>query len=113
MTIARDLATRSSSSDLVRTDLYMADEVFFTGTAAEITPIREVDDRTVGDGHRGPVTKELQDAFFAATKGDDPELRGLAHLRRRLSDPLTTGSAPPAPDRCAPAHPRTLPRAAR
>ncbi len=43
---------------------------FFTGTAAEITPIREVDDRVVGEGHRGPVTKELQGAFFAATKGE-------------------------------------------
>ena len=41
-----------------------------SGTAAEITPIREVDDRTVGEGHRGPVTKELQGAFFAPTKGE-------------------------------------------
>ena len=56
----------------MRTDLYLADEVFFTGTAAEITPIREVDDRAIGEGHRGPVTKELQEAFFAATKGEDP-----------------------------------------
>jgi branched-chain amino acid aminotransferase len=72
MTIARDLGFPVVEENLVRTDLYTADEVFFTGTAAEITPIREVDDRTVGAGHRGPVTKALQDAFFAATKGDDP-----------------------------------------
>ncbi|HET9310425.1 MAG TPA: branched-chain amino acid transaminase [Actinomycetota bacterium] len=72
MTIARDLGFPVIEQNLVRTDLYTADEVFFTGTAAEITPIREVDDRTVGAGHRGPVTKSLQDAFFAATKGDDP-----------------------------------------
>ena len=72
MTIARDLGFPVVEQNLVRTDLYTADEVFFTGTAAEITPIREVDDRTVGAGHRGPVTKSLQDAFFAATKGDDP-----------------------------------------
>ena len=72
MTIARDLGFPVVEENLVRTDLYTADEVFFTGTAAEITPIREVDDRTVGAGHRGPVTKSLQDAFFAATKGDDP-----------------------------------------
>ena len=69
----------------MRTDLYNADECFFTGTAAELTPIREVDDRAVGDGHRGPVTKELQYAFFAATKGEDPEARRLAHLRQRVS----------------------------
>ncbi len=73
MTIARDLGFSVIEENLVRTDLYTADEVFFTGTAAEITPIREVDDRTVGVGHRGPVTKALQDAFFAATKGDDPK----------------------------------------
>jgi branched-chain amino acid aminotransferase len=70
--IARDQGYEVMERDLVRTDLYLADEVFFTGTAAELTPIREVDDRTVGAGHRGPVTKELQDVFFAATRGDDP-----------------------------------------
>jgi branched-chain amino acid aminotransferase len=72
ITIATDLGIEVIERNLVRTDLYMADEVFFTGTAAELTPIREVDDRTVGAGHRGPVTKQLQDAFFAATSGHDP-----------------------------------------
>ena len=71
ITIARDLGYEVIEQELVRTDLYLADEVFFTGTAAEITPIREVDDRPVGIGHRGPVTKELQQAFYGATKGDD------------------------------------------
>ena len=52
--IARDLGFEVVERNLVRTDLYLADEVFFTGTAAELTPIREVDDRTVGAGHRGP-----------------------------------------------------------
>jgi branched-chain amino acid aminotransferase len=70
MTIARDLGYDVREENLVRTDLYNADEAFFTGTAAEITPIREVDDRVVGEGHRGPVTKELQGAFFSATKGE-------------------------------------------
>jgi branched-chain amino acid aminotransferase len=70
LTIARDLGYDVTEENLVRTDLYHADECFFSGTAAEITPIREVDDRTVGEGHRGPVTKELQGAFFAATKGE-------------------------------------------
>ena len=69
-TIARDLGYEVTEENLVRTDLYNADECFFTGTAAEITPIREVDDRPVGEGHRGPITKELQGAFFAATKGE-------------------------------------------
>jgi branched-chain amino acid aminotransferase len=70
MTIARDLGYEVREENLVRTDLYNAEEAFFTGTAAEITPIREVDDRVVGEGHRGPVTKELQGAFFSATKGE-------------------------------------------
>jgi branched-chain amino acid aminotransferase len=69
-TIARDLGYEVAEENLARTDLYNADECFFTGTAAEITPIREVDDRIVGEGHRGPITKELQGAFFAATKGE-------------------------------------------
>jgi branched-chain amino acid aminotransferase len=68
--IARDLGYEVDEVDLVRTDLYNAEECFFTGTAAEITPIREVDDRPVGEAHRGPITKELQGAFFAATKGE-------------------------------------------
>jgi len=71
MTLARDAGYEVREENLVRTDLYNAEECFFTGTAAEITPIREVDDRAVGVGHRGPVTKELQEAFFAATKGED------------------------------------------
>jgi branched-chain amino acid aminotransferase len=70
MAIARDLGYEVREENLVRTDLYNADEAFFTGTAAEITPIRECDDRVVGEGHRGPVTKELQGAFFSATKGE-------------------------------------------
>ena len=58
---------------LPREALYIADELFFTGTAAEVTPIRTVDDYTIGDGTRGPVTKELQDAFFDVVhRGNDP-----------------------------------------
>ena len=74
--IADDLGYTVREEFLVRTDLYNADEAFFTGTAAEITPIREVDDRVVGEGHRGPITKELQGVFFSATKG---ELERYAH----------------------------------
>ncbi len=79
--IARDLGYEVREENLVRTDLYNADEVFFTGTAAEITPIRELDDRTIGEGHRGPVTKELQGVFFSATKGEiEKYLSWLAYV---------------------------------
>jgi branched-chain amino acid aminotransferase len=81
ITLARDLGYPVKEENLVRTDIYNADECFFTGTAAEITPIREVDDRTVGEGHRGPLTKELQGAFFAATKGENEKYAAwLTHV---------------------------------
>jgi branched-chain amino acid aminotransferase len=70
MSIGGDLGYEVREENLVRTDLYNADEAFFTGTAAEITPVREVDDRVVGEGMRGPITKEIQGTFFAATKGE-------------------------------------------
>jgi branched-chain amino acid aminotransferase len=71
--LGRDAGYEVREDNLTRSDLYNAEECFFTGTAAELTPIREVDDRAVGEGHRGPVTKELQSAFFAATKGENPK----------------------------------------
>jgi branched-chain amino acid aminotransferase len=70
MTFAQELGYEVRETNLTRTDLYNADEAFFTGTAAEVTPIREVDDRQVGDGTRGPITKEIQGVFFSATKGE-------------------------------------------
>jgi len=70
MSMAGDLGYEVREENLVRTDLYNADEAFFTGTAAEVTPVREVDDRVVGEGTRGPITKEIQGTFFAATKGE-------------------------------------------
>ena len=71
MKLAKDLGFEVTEALIPREALYIADELFFTGTAAEITPIREVDDRIVGEGARGPITKELQGAFFAATKGEN------------------------------------------
>jgi branched-chain amino acid aminotransferase len=68
MTIARDLGIAVHEADLVRTDLYTADEVFVCGTAAEITPVREVDDRVIGEP--GQVTKKIQEIFHAAVRGD-------------------------------------------
>lgn len=58
---------------ITRDEVYVADEVFFTGTAAEVTPIRELDGRIIGSGERGPITKELQDKYFACVKGEDSE----------------------------------------
>jgi len=60
---------------LTRDEIYTAHEAFFTGTAAEITPIREIDDRTIGEGKAGPVTKELQAAFFEIVRGKNPEFK--------------------------------------
>lgn len=58
-----------------RDELYIAQEAFFTGTAAEITPIREVDDRQIGEGKPGPITRELQSAFFDIVKGKNSEFK--------------------------------------
>jgi branched-chain amino acid aminotransferase len=64
-----------------RDELYTAQEAFFTGTAAELTPIREVDDRIIGDGKPGPTTKEIQATFFDIVRGKNPEYREwLAYL---------------------------------
>jgi len=71
--IAEDEGIRMREGDLVRTDLYLADEAFFTGTAAEVVPIREVDDRVLGDP--GPITRRLQEVFTAATRGRDERYR--------------------------------------
>ena len=68
-TIAADLGYAVSHEPLVRTDLYTAEEAFLTGTAAEVVPIREVDDRLVGTGRPGPLTVQIQEAYFAAVRG--------------------------------------------
>ena len=57
---------------ITRDEVYIADEAFFTGTAAEVTPIRELDGRTIGDGVRGPITTRLQQRYFDAVQGRDP-----------------------------------------
>ena len=70
MTIARDLGIECSVENIVRSDLYTADEAFLTGTAAEVVPIRSVDDRNVGTGEPGPISRKLQEAYFAVVKGE-------------------------------------------
>lgn len=67
--IAADLAIPVATRRLTRDDLYIADEAFFTGTAAEVTPIREIDRRVIGTGSRGPITQKLQQAFFDVVNG--------------------------------------------
>ncbi len=70
MTIARDLGFDVAEELLRRTDLYIADEAFLTGTAAEIVPISSVDDRTIGDGSPGPMTRAIQEVFFKTVRGE-------------------------------------------
>lgn len=69
VTIAHDLGLEVIEKRITRDEMYLADEAFFTGTAAEITPIRELDDRTIGEGKRGPVTEQLQTIFFDTVSG--------------------------------------------
>ena len=71
ITIVQDNGRRVVEQRFTRDELYTADEAFFTGTAAEITPIREVDDRRIGGGTRGPVTESIQKTFFDAVKGKE------------------------------------------
>ncbi len=76
MQLAADRGLRIVEERFTRDELYIADEAFFTGTAAEITPIREVDDRTIGTGKPGPVTKQLQSVFFDIVHGRDKRHAG-------------------------------------
>ena len=71
MTLLRDDGYEVIETDITRTDLYYADELFFSGTAAEVTPIREVDDRAVGDGRPGPVTTRAQEMFMDTVTGQN------------------------------------------
>jgi len=74
--LCRDLGIEIREMPLPREMLYVADEVFFTGTAAEITPVRSVDKVPVGSGRRGPITRRLQDEFFGITEGRIPDRHG-------------------------------------
>lgn len=71
LTLAREEGIPVAEEMLTRDQLYLADEAFFTGTAAEVTPIRAVDARNIGEGRRGPVTKLLQQRYFDAVRGVD------------------------------------------
>jgi uncharacterized Zn-finger protein len=92
--LANELGYQVVAKRLTRDDIYIADEAFFTGTAAEVTPIRELDNRTIGAGSRGPLTAKLQSLFFDVVNGKVPAHARLAqpHLTpaRGKSCPLST-----------------------
>ncbi|MEM3539082.1 MAG: branched-chain amino acid transaminase [Nitrososphaerales archaeon] len=71
ITIAKDHGILTIEMELSREQLFLADEAFFTGTAAEITPIREIDERVIGNGSRGPITEKLQNEFFKTVRGEN------------------------------------------
>ena len=70
--ICQELGITIKERTIQRAALYVADELFFSGTAAEVTPIRSVDRITVGHGGRGPITEKIQKVFFEITKGERP-----------------------------------------
>ncbi len=75
MTVAKDLGYDVVETQFTRDEVYCADEVFVTGTAAEITPIREYDNRVIGEGKAGKITKEIQKAFFEIVQGNNPNYK--------------------------------------
>ena len=73
LTMARDMHIEIIEKRITRDEMYCADEAFFTGTAAEVTPIRELDNRVIGNGSRGPITEKLQSLFFDVVAGKAPQ----------------------------------------
>ena len=84
--IARDLGVEARVAPIAVEDVLHADELFFTGTAVEVTPIREVDGRVIGDGKPGPVTRRIQDTFNQAVRGQLPQYRRwLSYVRQAVT----------------------------
>ena len=73
LTFAEELGIPVIERRITRDEFYIADEAFFTGTAAEVTPIRELDNRPIGAGQRGPITEKLQAMFFDVVNGRNPK----------------------------------------
>ncbi|MFL5261247.1 MAG: branched-chain amino acid transaminase [Anaeromyxobacteraceae bacterium] len=73
--IAKDQGIPVVEQKFTRDTMYLADELFMTGTAAEVTPVREVDNRRIGAGTAGPITRKIQDVFFRTVKGEEPRYR--------------------------------------
>jgi branched-chain amino acid aminotransferase len=86
MTVARDLGHEVREQNIPREYLYIADEVFFTGSAAEISPVAEIDGLKVGEGRRGPTTKKLQQVFFDIVQGKTADkYHWLTYVREKAS----------------------------
>ena len=75
ITLANEIGIEVRAKRMTRDDVYIADEAFFTGTAAEVTPIRELDNRPIGNGECGPITKKLQSLFFDVVNGRNPKYK--------------------------------------
>ena len=73
MTIAKGLDVKVSEKSITRDEVYTADEAFFTGTAAEVTPIKELDGRLIGKGTKGHLTAKIQTIYFDTVKGENPD----------------------------------------
>jgi len=103
ITLARDLGFAVTETSIPREALYIADEVFVVGTAAEVTPIRSIDRIRIGAGRRGPITEALQRAFFDVINGEVPDTHAwLTYVYPEESTLRAAGSAP----RIAGAHAR-------
>jgi branched-chain amino acid aminotransferase len=85
LTIARDLGLPTEVRKLSLADVQSADELFFSGTAVEITPIRQLDDRVIGDGTPGPITRRLQKTFYDAVHGRVPRYQHWLSLASRVA----------------------------
>jgi len=92
VTLAREHGFEVVEQAIPREFLYIADEIFLTGTAAEITPVRSVDRITIGSGRRGPVTEALQSAFFGLFSGKTPDKWGWLEPCQVADDTAATGS---------------------
>ncbi|MGE0312455.1 MAG: branched-chain amino acid transaminase [Lautropia sp.] len=79
ITIAKDEGIEVIEKRITRDEMYCCDEAFFTGTAAEVTPIRELDNREIGEGRRGPITTKLQSMFFDIVAGKSPKYGAWLH----------------------------------
>ncbi|MEL6403415.1 MAG: branched-chain amino acid transaminase [Chloroflexota bacterium] len=87
LTLLEDAGYEVRFQPIAREMLYMADEIFFTGTAAEVTPVRSIDRLPIGSGSRGPITKQIQQEFFDITSGKQEDRHGwLTHVRQAVSE---------------------------
>ncbi len=93
MTLGRELGYKVREEVMPREQLYAAEELFYCGTAVEVTPITSVDRIAVGDGTRGPVTKAIQDAFFGIVRGEAPDRHGWMKMVPQAAGASATSAA--------------------